>query len=254
MSDVKLMNKRTESSRARQGSRTRLLMLLVVTTLVLLVVNLVFVNIHSAEDQIYIQRTADMRVLSQEIPQRVVEAVSGADRGFERLETAVQDFEAAWNLIRYGEAGYVDSGIGIRTRLPGRELEINRMHPTAAGLWSEIGANVTYIQNNRVDIQRLTGIAATAAANIPQIQRSYNEVVNILLDNNASITSVAAAQRQTWLSERIALNLDRIAAGGDQVKLALEQFQQVFTRRTRAARGFDVVVAELALEHPIHAA
>ena len=31
---------------------------------------------------------------------------------------------------------------------------------------------------------------------------------------------------QTWLSERIALNLARIAAGGDQVPAALEQFQQ----------------------------
>jgi twitching motility protein PilJ len=201
-------------------------MSLVVITLALLVVNLVFVNIHSAEDQIFIQRTADMRVLSQEIPQRVAEAMSGSGLAFDRLESAVGDFESAWNLIRYGEAAYVDSGIGVKTGLPGRDLEINLKHPTAANLWIQIGANTTYIQNNRVDIRRLAQIAATAAANIPQIQRSYSEVVNSLLDNAASTTSIAAAQRQNWLSERMALNLDRIAAGGNQVQAALEQFQQ----------------------------
>src|SRR5690606_6105114 len=112
-------------------------------------------------------------------------------------------------------------GIGLRTALPRRNDEINQRHPGAADLWTEIGANASYIQNNRVAIQRLSQIVATAAANIPQIQRSYNEVVNALLDNNAALTSIAVAQRQTWLSERLALNLDRIAAGDDQAQLAL---------------------------------
>ncbi len=199
---------------------------MVVVALALLVVNLVFVNIHSTEDQIYIQRTADMRVLLQEIPQRVSQAVSGSDLAYEKLGTAVLDFDSAWNLIRFGEMLYVDSGFGIKTPLPPRDFEVTRKSSTAAGLWIEIGANVAYIQNNRADLQRVSNIAATASDNIPQIQRSYNEVVNTLLDNNASITSIAAAQRQTWLSERIALNLDRIASGGGQTRAALEQFQQ----------------------------
>src|SRR4029079_12525121 len=38
------------------------------------------------------------------------------------------------------------------------------------------------------------------------------------------------------------------------VETALEQLQQVFTRGARAARRFDVVVRELALEHAVHAA
>src|SRR5688500_3895047 len=129
------MSKRTVNPRTRKNSRTRLLMSLVVITLALLVGNLVFVNIHSAEDQIYIQRTADMRVLSQEIPQRVAEAMSGSNVAFDQLESAVADFEAAWNLIRYGETAYVDSGIGLKTGLPGRDLEISAKHPAAANLW-----------------------------------------------------------------------------------------------------------------------
>ncbi len=220
------MSKQTLQSRTKRGSRTKFLMSLVVITLALLVVNLVFVNIHSAEDQIYIQRTSDMRVLSQEIPQRVAEAMAGSDPAFDRLDAAVKEFDSAWNLIRYGEARYVDSGIGVKTSLPARDYEINTQHPKAVDLWIQIGANVTYIQNNRVDIRRLAKIAEAATANIPQIQRSYNDVVDILLDTNAPVASIASAQRQTWLSERIALNLERIAAGHAAVQGALEQFRQ----------------------------
>lgn len=218
------MNTRMMNSNTKKGSR--LLMTLVVIALALLVVNLVFVNIHSTEDQIYIQRTADMRVLLQEIPQRVSEAVAGSDPAYGRLESTVADFDSAWNLVRYGAPAYVDSGLGVKTGLPARDLEIRQLFPAAADLWIRIGGNVTYIQNNRADLQRVSNIAATAGDNIPQIQRSYNEIVDILLDNNAPITSIAAAQRQTWLSERIALNLDRIASGGGQTRAALEQFQQ----------------------------
>ncbi len=220
------MSEQTASSRAKKGSRTRLLMSLVVITLALLVLNLVFVNIHSAEDQIYLQRAADLRVLSQEIPQRADEAISGSDLAFDRLESAVKDFDLAWNLIRYGEPAYVDSGLGLKTALPGRDNEVTELHPNAANLWIGIGANVTYIQNNRVDIKRLSQIAITATANIPQIQRSYSEVVNAMIDSNASVTSIAAAQRQAWLSERIALNLERIAAGNKYAQAGLEQFRQ----------------------------
>jgi twitching motility protein PilJ len=216
----------TFNTRTSAKMSSRLLMALVVTALALLVVNLVFVNIHSTEDQIYIQRTADMRVLLQEIPQRVSQAVAGSDLGYDKLESTVMDFGSAWNLIRYGDPLYVDSGLGFKTGLPARDGEISKMFPTAADLWIQIGANVTYIQTNRADLQRVSNIAATASDNIPLIQRSYNEIVNTLLDSNASITSIAAAQRQTWLSERIALNLDRIASGGGETRAALEQFQQ----------------------------
>ena len=53
------------------------LLALFAITLSLVVVNLVFVNINSAEDQIYTQTSSDLRVLSQEISQSAAEAVAG---------------------------------------------------------------------------------------------------------------------------------------------------------------------------------
>ncbi|MDT8397067.1 MAG: methyl-accepting chemotaxis protein [Pseudomonadales bacterium] len=221
------MNTKRDKKMAKLSKpRTRILMTLFVVALALLVINLVFVNIHSGEDQIYIQRTADLRVLSQEIPQRAAEAIAGSDEAFDQLSRARSDFDAAWNLIIDGRKAYVDSGIGLKTNLPGRGNIITLRQPDAQNLWTRISGNAELVLANREGIESLNAIITTAAANIPQMQRSYDEVVNTLLDNNESLATIAVAQRQTWLSERIALNLNRIAAGDEQAQAAVEQLQR----------------------------
>jgi twitching motility protein PilJ len=209
-----------------QRPRTKILMGLFVTTLVLVVVNLVFVNIYSAEDQVYIQKTSDLRVLSQELAKHASEVISGSEAAFGGLAQSRDEFDSAWNLINHGQSSYVDSGIGYRTALPARESEINQTQPTSAVLWSKVRSNATLVLSNQARIQNLNKIAATVAQDIPRLQRDYEEVVNTLLDNNEPLATIAVAQRQTWLSERIALNLTRIIAGGADAKTSLDQFQR----------------------------
>jgi twitching motility protein PilJ len=209
-----------------QRPRTKILMGLFVTTLVLVVVNLVFVNIYSAEDQVYIQKTSDLRVLSQEMAKYASEVTSGSDAAFGGLSQSRNEFDSAWTLINQGQSSYVDSGIGYHTALPAREAEINQTQPNIAVLWSKVRANATLVLSNQARIQNLNKVAATVAQDIPRLQRDYEEVVNTLLDNNESLATIAVAQRQTWLSERIALNLTRIIAGGADAKDGLDQFQR----------------------------
>jgi twitching motility protein PilJ len=206
--------------------KTRLLLVLFAITLALVVVNLVFVNINSTEDQIYTQTSSDLRVLSQEISQSAAGAIAGSNQAFERLSASSDAFDAAWTLINQGADAQVDSGIGIRTRLAGRESDINNISPLAQPLWNQVRANSALVLANRGQIENLHQIARTASSTVPQLQRNYDELVNRLLDNNESLSTIAVAQRQTWLSERIALNLNRIVAGDDQAQAALEQFQR----------------------------
>ena len=104
--------------------KTRLLLALFFVTLALVVVNLVFVNINSTEDQIYTQTSSDLRVLSQEISQSAAGAIAGSNQSFERLADSTAAFDSAWSLINQGARNYVDSGIGIRTSLAGRAGDI----------------------------------------------------------------------------------------------------------------------------------
>ena len=240
-----MKNRKANVMKNLRRPRTRILMALFVITLGLLVLNLVFVNIHSNEDQIYIQRTADLRVLSQEIPQRASEAITGSEEAFTRLARARSDFEASWQLINNGEEAYVDSGIGFMTALPGRGQDIQSLYPNADFLWQRVNTNAQRVMLNQSGIQRLSEITRLAAAGIPELQRNYEEVTNELLDANASLSTIAVAQRQAWLSERIALNLNRVAAGDEGAQSALEQLRRdisLFSSNHEALLEGDVAI------------
>jgi twitching motility protein PilJ len=209
-----------------QRPRTKVLMGLLVCTLVLVVANLVLVNIYSAEDQVYIQKTSDMRVLSQEMARHATGTLTGSATAFSRLEQSRNGFDSAWTLISAGQDGYVDSGIGYLTALPGRNDVIMQTQPEIGTLWSEISANAALVLSNQERMQTLNQIAASVAQGIPQLQRDYEEVVSGLLDNDEPFATIAVAQRQAWLLERIALNLNRIISGGADAAASLEQFQR----------------------------
>ena len=221
-----MKKRKTDRKFTRGGARTRLLMGFFVIALVLVVVNLVFVNIYSAEDQIFIQQASDMRVYSQEIAKNASQAVAGSEEAFVRLAESRNQFQQAWLLINDGRAAYVDSGLGVATALPARREDILREAPEIEALWTRLRTNADLVLGNR---ERITGINATAAAVtdfIPQLQREYDEIVNTLLDNGADLATIAVAQRQAWLAERISLNLGRIVAGNGDGQATAGQFQR----------------------------
>ena len=86
--------------------------------------------------------------------------------------------------------------------------------------------NVGQIIANRDNILGVHALALETSQFMPELQRYYEEVVNALLDDNASLSTIAVAQRQAWLAERIALNLNRIVSGDFAAGNTVEQFQR----------------------------
>lgn len=220
---------RTKGSGVRKGLRnTRAVLLMVsfVVVLALLVVNLMFVNIYSEQDQAYARMSADLRVLSQEIAKNSNAAFAGSDEAFAGLSRSRMDFDDTWRLLNQGADSYIDTGLGFSTPLPGKNMDINTQEPGMEGLWTRVRVNADLILGNQDRIQELNAIAAEVRETIPQLQRNYEEVVNLLLDNDAPLAIIAVAQRQAWLSERIALNLNRLITGDEQAQAGLQQFQR----------------------------
>ncbi|MAY03055.1 MAG: chemotaxis protein [Gammaproteobacteria bacterium] len=209
-----------------KSHRTRYLMGLSVISLVLVVINLVLVNIHTAEDQIYIQQTSDLRVLSQEIARNASAALGGSAEAFVELEESTADFDQAWSLINNGAEAHIDFGMGVVRALPAKADEINREQADINPLWNRVTTNVGQIIANRDNILGVHALALETSQFMPELQRYYEEVVNALLDDNASLSTIAVAQRQAWLAERIALNLNRIVSGDFAAGNTVEQFQR----------------------------
>ena len=172
----------------------------------------VFVQYKSDQDKEYISHSSELRVLSQQIAKNAVEAAAGKEAAFKLLSVARQNFETRWGYIVKGNEA---------TGLPASQIEgIAELQ----GLWDEASSSADRIIETQDTVLSLHEVAATLSETIPQLQVEYDEVVEILLDNDAPAEQVAVAQRQSWLAERIVRSVNKVLSGGDDAVMAADSF------------------------------
>ena len=211
--------------RRRRQPKTKLFLAVIVVTLILVVVNQVFVNIVSRQNEVYNQQISDLRVLSQELAKHANAIAGGDAEAFNALSRARNDFASSWALINDGAGSYINTGIGFSAGLPGKSAVIQQNFPDIGSTWSQVSNNVDLILQNRERITAINTQAANMRSIIPILQREYEGVVDTLLTGNQSLTTTAAAQRQAWLADRMALNLNQIVSGQSSPS-QVDQFQE----------------------------
>ncbi|GGY53050.1 protein PilJ [Bacterioplanes sanyensis] len=172
----------------------------------------VYVNNETSKDEQYIEHANELRVLSQELAKNATEAAGGKEEAFRELRTARENFEQRW---RYLTSGNDAAG------LPRADFEGMDAVQT---VWDDVNENAGQIVRSRDIILSLHEVAATLSETIPQLQVEYDEIVEILLDNNAPAEQVAVAQRQSWLAERIVRSVNKVLAGGEDAVMAADAF------------------------------
>ena len=172
----------------------------------------VFVQYKSGQDKEYISHSGELRVLSQQIAKNAVEAAAGKEEAFKLLAVARKNFETRWGYIVKGDS---------ETGLPPSPAEgISELQ----ALWDDARDSADRIVETRDTVLSLHEVAATLSETIPQLQVEYDEVVEILLDNDAPAEQVAVAQRQSWLAERIVRSVNKVLSGGDDAVMAADSF------------------------------
>jgi len=192
----------------RSGALT---IMLIVSIMVFLGVTL-YVNSLANDDKSYISHSGELRVLSQELAKNAVEASAGKEEAFAQLKIARDNFEQRW--------GYLSNG-NDETGLPPADIATMS---DVQGLWNQVKGNADQILEAQDIILSLHEVAATLAETIPQLQVEYDEIVEILLDNNAPANQVAVAQRQSWLAERIVRSVNKVLTGEDDAVMAADAF------------------------------
>ncbi|MAD44488.1 MAG: chemotaxis protein [Oceanospirillaceae bacterium] len=172
----------------------------------------VYVNILADRDDQYIEHAGELRVLSQELAKNATEAAGGKQAAFAELKQARNSFAEHWDYLVKGD----DS-----TGLPPAEVATMT---NVQSLWNTVRTNADQIVRAEDVILSLHEVAATLAETIPQLQVEYDEIVEILLDNDAPADQVAVAQRQSWLAERIVRSVNKVLAGGEDAVMAADAF------------------------------
>jgi twitching motility protein PilJ len=172
----------------------------------------VFVQYKSSQDKEYISHSSELRVLSQQIAKNAVEAAAGKEEAFKLLGVARKNFEVRWDYVKNG-----DPATGLPPSSVKGIAELEK-------LWTESSNSADRIIETRDTVLSLHEVAATLSETIPQLQVEYDEVVEILLDNDAPAEQVAVAQRQSWLAERIVRSVNKVLSGGDDAVMAADSF------------------------------
>ncbi|MDB6063426.1 MAG: chemotaxis protein [Verrucomicrobiaceae bacterium] len=175
--------------------------------------NAYYVLRHASYDQRYLELTGELRVLSQQLATSAREATGGKAASFDTLNKTRSEFD---NLLQQLTKG--DDKAPSPQDLLGTEL--NEMN----GLWGKVNGAAGTIVSNRERVLFLHDVAKTLNDSIPELQQEYNNVVEIMASGGAPADQVMVAQRQSWLAERIARNVDKMLEGQTDAPQAADQF------------------------------
>ena len=167
----------------------------------------------ASHDSKYLQTAGDLRVFAHQISTSSREATEGNASAFSTLSKASERFDNALETIRDGNAS-----------LPGAGSMLSGEMKSLGSIWQGVNQNADTIVSNRERILFLHDVAKTLSESIPELQREYEAVIEILLDKEATADQVAIAQKQTLLAERIARNVDKMLEGGTTAQEAADQF------------------------------
>jgi twitching motility protein PilJ len=194
----------------KENAVMTLLVVMLVISLMAMAASIFFVQRDSARDQRYLQLVGELRVLSYQVTTLAREATNGSAEAFGELQQVLTDMSQTWAKLRAADPR-------TRTAVAGEMARYD-------AVWKRVRENAGSIVDNQETILFLHDVAATLNQSLPELQAEYENIKDILLENDAPADQVATAQEQTWRAERIGRNVDKMLAGGEDSNIAADQF------------------------------
>ncbi|WP_263081618.1 methyl-accepting chemotaxis protein [Endozoicomonas sp. Mp262] len=230
----------------KTGSNITSILLLLLSAITLVTAFLYFDQQVSHEQKL-INEASELKVLSQKIVKNTNEALSGKAEAFSMLKELSAELDTRLDELKQPPSSLLPLGNSITPH----QIQ------TLDASWTALKLEIENILAAEAPILSLHGIASTLKETIPQLQLEYDEIVEILLENNTAADQIALAQRQPWLAERIITSLTGILEGSDDSILAAdtigrdtELFSRVLTGMTNGnvAMGLKQVTNEEAID------
>ncbi|SEA22431.1 methyl-accepting chemotaxis protein [Microbulbifer marinus] len=205
--------------------------LLVLATLAGLIVSIYLVQTQGDRDKEYLQQVAELRALSYQVVSYAPAATAGDEEAFAELEKVIGQMSSTWNKLQGADA---DTRRALESEL------------AAYGqIWRQVREQADTIIGNKDSIIFLNDVASTLNDSLPELQAEHNNIVEILLANNAPANQVEQAQLQVWRAERIGRNIDKMLQGGDDAESSADQFNtdaSLFGKVVEGMKSGDVVM------------
>ena len=174
-----------------------------------------YVADQSKNDKDYINKTGELRVLSQSIVKDAVEASSANVEAFKQLKLTRNMFEQNLNILRDGDP---EAGI------PGSYDVVPEQLDAVSQMWNEFGTNADTILQAEGTIRMLSEFVGAVNETMPTLLAVSDEVVSIMIESGANASQVYVASRQLMLIPRISVNANKVLQGGQGAASAADRF------------------------------
>lgn len=204
------------------------LAVLVLISLILALLTFVHNSRRSSYDERYLLRAAETQVLAQRLAKIGLSAASGELQSFKPLQVSRDRYETiVWELKN-----------GSRSEgLPASPEEVAKPLRNLENAWLELRQYLDEILHARESILAIGDFSGVIAEAVPQLQELSEELVETLVNSNASREQIAIAAEQEMLLQRINTNVNLVLVGGQETATAIDQFSRDANRFGQVLNG-----------------
>lgn len=205
---------KSKTGASRSGAIPFLTFLLV-GLLVLAAVAFVHVSVTGRHNEEYLLRTAELRVLAEQVAKDILAASRGDAEAFPRLLGERDRFEQLLGDLKRGNPA---------SELPPSPPSVLKDVREVENTWLELRQSADEVLGTQEAVLTVRQDIDVIRDIVPQLQDISDQVVRSLESNEAAGSQIVIASRQMMLAQRIQSSLDRVFVGGTETAGAIDQF------------------------------
>jgi twitching motility protein PilJ len=174
-------------------------------------------NQKNSEDRQAIALTTQIQVLSQQTAKFALESADGNTDSFKELESTRNAIDSAVQRLNKG-----DPKSGMQPYADNNVTPAGRAVNALDASWRQLDADIGKILSNKAVVLDSGQRAATLSQQMPLLNSSMEQVVNILQQRNGSSEQMLGTSRQMLSADRIIRRVQEVLQGGDSAQSAAD--------------------------------
>lgn len=169
-----------------------------------------FLNVKNGEDRQAIALTTQIQVLSQQTAKYAIESAAGNVDSFNELEGTRNAIDSAVQRLLNG-----DAKSGMQPYADKDATPAGRAVTRLAGAWKQLDGDIGKILLNKAVVLDSNQRADDLSRQMPLLNSSMEQVVNILQQGKGSADQMLGTSRQMLTGDRIIRRVQEVLQGGD---------------------------------------
>ena len=193
------------------------LIVLLLISIGLAALDFVFLNQKNAEDRQAVALTTQIQVLSQQTAKYAIESADGNVNSFQELSATRNTIDSAVQRLTKG-----DPKGGMQAYSDNNASPAGRAVTALNAAWSQLDGDIGKILSNKSVVIDSASRADTLSKQIPLLNSSTEQVVNILQQRNGTADQMLGSSRQMLVADRMIRRVQEVLQGGDTAQSAAD--------------------------------